>query len=134
MTHSYEVVRRVPTAAEHRHLMCSVGWQDHIADAVLEQSLGASILGVVVTHDNDAVGMIRLIGDAVHYLYVQDLVVHPDHSDQGLARQLLSELLDCVRELDLPEPFIGLFSSPDAEQIYRDAGFVTKDMTGMHLA
>lgn len=128
----YSIEERLVTPDEHRALMAAVGWQDHLPDEVLDRSLAASLHGVVAARGGRAVGMARLVGDGVHYFYVQDLVVHPDHQDEGLAPRMLRALLDRIDGSGVPSPFVGLFSSPEAEQLYRDAGFVTTNMTGMH--
>lgn len=128
----FEILDRLPTPQEHRELSRSVGWEDHIDDSILEESLDRSIRGVVALRGGDAVGMARLVGDGVHYFYVQDVVVHPDHEGNGLASDLTSRLVDWVAEHATSPAFVGLFASPDAESVYESLGFSTKDMTGMH--
>lgn len=128
----YEIIDRLPTADEHRKLSRSVGWQDHIDDSVLEESLRRSIRGVVALHDHAAVAMARLVGDGVHYFYVQDVVVHPDHEGNGLASDLTDRLVAWVGDHATSPAFVGLFASPDAEGVYEGLGFATNDMTGMH--
>ncbi len=129
---AYEIVDRVATAEEHREISASVGWEDHIDDRVLEASLRGAIHGVVAVHDGVAVAMARLVGDGAHYFYVQDVIVHPDHAEQGLGSTLTERLLDWVAAHANATVFVGLFASPDAEGIYEGLGFSTADMTGMH--
>lgn len=128
----YRIVGRCATAAEYQLLARSVGWEHHIDDSVVQQSLDGSLCGVVATHGQHVVGMARLVGDGAHYFYVQDMIVHPEHRDEGLGPQLLQALMDWIDELGVPDPFVGLFSSPEATEMYRDAGFTTADMVGMH--
>ena len=128
----YTLENRLPTPSEHRSLMTAVGWQDHIDDDVLARSLDNSLRGTVAILDGVVVGMARLVGDAAHYFYVQDVVVHPEHSDAGLGSDLTRRLLDWVDEVAGKGAFVGLFASPDAEGLYESLGFVTTDMTGMH--
>jgi len=113
--------------------MHSVGWDDHIPDEVLSASLENSLRGVVALADDEPVAMARLVGDGAHYFYVQDVVVHPDHSDSGLGTQLTQRLLDWVDARAGSSAFVGLFASPDAASLYESLGFGTADMTGMHL-
>jgi GNAT superfamily N-acetyltransferase len=128
----YAIEDRFPTPGEHRSLMNAVGWQDHIDDDVLARSLDGSLRGAVATFDGTAVGMARLVGDGTHYFYVQDVVVHPEHSDEGLGSRLTQRLIDWVDNTIGEGAFIGLFASPEAESLYESLGFVTTDMTGMH--
>ncbi len=128
----YSTERRVPTAEEHRALATSVGWDDHFDWNSLPQSLAGSLTGVVVLQNGDAVAMGRLVGDGAHYFYVQDVIVHPDHREEGLGTLVLEELLAWVERTAPSDAFVGLFSSPAAETLYAEHGFGTEDMTGMH--
>ena len=129
----YTFDERLPTPGEHRALMRSVGWADHVPDGVLLRSLENSLHGVVALADDEPVAMARLVGDGVHYFYVQDVVVHPHHNDSGLGTQLTQRLLDWVDARAGSSAFVGLFASPDAASLYESLGFSTADMTGMHL-
>ncbi|MFD3443771.1 GNAT family N-acetyltransferase [Microbacteriaceae bacterium 4G12] len=128
----YAAERRLPTAEEHRALATSVGWDDHFDWATLPQSLAGSLTGVVVLHAGAPVAMGRLVGDGAHYFYVQDLIVHPDHREEGLGTLVLEELLAWIARTAPSDAFVGLFSSPEAETLYAGHGFGTRDMTGMH--
>ncbi len=132
MTNDYTTELRLPTAEEHRALATSVGWADHFDWDTLPRSLAGSLTGVVVLRDGDAVAMGRLVGDGSHYFYVQDVIVHPDHREEGLGTRVLEELLAWVERTAPSDAFVGLFSSPEAETLYAEHGFGTEDMTGMH--
>ena len=123
---------RLPTVEEHSALAASVGWSDHFDQASIGASLAGSTHGVVAVADGRAVGMARLVGDGVHYFYVQDVIVHPDHAEAGLGSQLVGHLLDWVAATAPSEAFVGLFASPEAVDLYSEFRFVTTDMTGMH--
>ena len=129
----YEFVDRVPTLDEHRALARSVDWEDHFAYPAIGDSLSASLRGCVVLSDNAAVGMARLVGDGSHYFYVQDVIVHPHHSDSGLATQLVQRLVDWIARTAPADAVVGLFASPEAMGVYEDLGFATGDSTGMLL-
>lgn len=123
---------RLPTVDEHTALAASVGWSDHFDPGTIGASLAGSTCGVVAVQNNTAVGMARLVGDGVHYFYVQDVIVHPDHADSGLGSQLIEQLLDWVAANAPSEAFVGLFASPEAVDLYSEFRFVTTGMTGMH--
>jgi len=129
----YEFVDRVPTVNEHRALALAVDWEDHFSYPAIGASLTASLRGAVVLHNETAVGMARLVGDGSHYFYVQDVIVHPEHSDSGLATQLVQRLLDWVAQTAPADAVVGLFASPEARGVYEDLGFSTNDATGMLL-
>lgn len=126
------VVDRVATPAEHASLARSVGWQSHFDDELRAASLDASIAGVVYVDDRaGVVGMARAVGDGLQYAYIQDVIVHPDHSGEGIATVLVERLLELLRPIPGTELFIGLFASDEAKPIYESLDFSTEGATGM---
>ena len=127
-----EFADRVVTVDELRRLASTVDWLDHYDWNTMDAALTASLRGVVALADSTVVGTARLVGDGVRYCYVQDVLVDPAHSDQGIASALVERLLEWVRQQGSSEVFVGLFSSPEAEGVYESLGFVRPDdMTGM---
>lgn len=126
---------RIPTAAEQRAVAEAVGWLDHFDWASIDRSLERSLHGVVVRDGDRTVGVGRLVGDGVRYWYVQDVMVDPDASEQGIGTRIVERLLDHVRAEAPAEAVVGLFSSPEAVSVYEDLGFVaaTGDPLGMTL-
>jgi GNAT superfamily N-acetyltransferase len=131
----YELIERMPTPDEHRALAVAVGWDDHFDWTTVPASLAASLHGVVaVSRTGETVAMGRLVGDGIHYFYVQDVVVHPDHESAGLGSSVVELLLEWVSSRVTAQAFVGLFASEEAIGMYREQGFETTDMTGMHRA
>ena len=128
----YEVEQRLPSVDEHRRLASSVDWEDHFDWATIGDSIAASLHGVVIVAGGAVVGMGRVVGDGVHYFYLQDIIVDPAHSDDGLGSRIVEELLEWIALTAPSRAFVGLFASPEAEGLYREFGFDTADMTGMH--
>lgn len=127
------VVDRVATPAEHAALAAAVNWESHFDDAVRAASLDASIAGVVFVDDTgEVVGMARAVGDGMQYAYVQDVIVHPGHDGEGIGTQLVERLIDLLRPHSGTELFVGLFASPEAEDLYRSLGFTSAEALGMH--
>src|SRR4051812_37666420 len=118
-----EIEDRPPTAVELHDLADAVGWTDHYDWPTIGEGLRSSIRGVVAIADGSAVGCARLVGDGVRYFYVQDVLVHPDHEGSGLATTLVERLLGWIDDTAPAEPFVGLFSSPDARGVYETLGF-----------
>jgi GNAT superfamily N-acetyltransferase len=136
MTHAtipVEFQDRVATAPELQRLAEAVDWLDHYDWATMPAALAASLHGVVAVADSRVVGAGRLVGDGVRYFYVQDVLVDPDYADHGIASSIVERLLGWIDRVAAEKPFIGLFSSPEAEGVYESLGFaVPEDMTGMH--
>jgi GNAT superfamily N-acetyltransferase len=128
-----QIVDRVVTVAEFRELARAVDWLDHYDWPSLGRALAGSVAGVVAVDGDRVVGAARVVGDGVRYFYVQDVIVEPDHTDEGIASRMVQRLLDVVDAAAPADPFVGLFSSPDARGVYESLGFAAGDgMTGMH--
>lgn len=130
--HDYEFQTRVADPDEHRALARAVGWDDHFDWGTIPGSLDRSLTGIVVVREGAAVGMGRVVGDGERYFYLQDVIVHPDHTDEGLGSEIVARLLAWIAEHTPAEAFVGLFASEEAVSLYENAGFSTEGMTGMH--
>lgn len=123
---------RVATAEEFHALAAAVGWLDHFHWPTIEESLAASVRGVVALDaDGAAVGMARMLGDGRQYLMIHDVIVHPEHQGAGIAEALVERLLSRASEQAAAPIWVGLFASPEAEHVYEEAGFGSSDMRGM---
>jgi GNAT superfamily N-acetyltransferase len=124
---------RVATVDELRTLAHSVEWDDHYEWETVGRSLSGSLHGVVATVDGHVAGMGRLVGDGARYFYVQDVIVDPAHSEEGIATQIVERLLEWIGRTAASTAFVGLFASDEARSVYESLGFVADgEMTGMH--
>src|SRR4051794_12268547 len=80
---------RPPSAEELRALAEAVGWIDHYDWVTMDTALANSLHGVVAVDDERVVGCARLVGDAVRYYYVQDVLVDPEREGGGIATALV---------------------------------------------
>lgn len=127
------IEERVPTVDEFRSVAESVGWGDSFHWPTMAASLAGSLHSLVAVADGSVVATARLVGDGVRYFYVQDVMVNPDFSDQGIATTLVRRLIEWAEQQSAPKAFIGLFASPEAESVYADLGFSAEGQKGMHL-
>ena len=124
---SYRTVDRVATAAEHRQLAEAVGWADSFRWEAMPGSLAGSCCGAVVLDETGTfVAMGRVVGDGAFFFYVQDVAVHPDHRRQGLGTAVMQRLSAQVTAFAGGTAFLGLFSTPEAEQLYQGTGFAPR--------
>jgi GNAT superfamily N-acetyltransferase len=114
------LVDRVPSVAEYRALRLAVGWNqpDPIA---ARAALDQSVLGVCVELAGTAVAMARVVGDGALYLFIVDVVVHPDHQGQGVGRRLTQRLMELA--LATAAPSVGLVAAPEVADFYVGLGF-----------
>ncbi len=118
---------RVPTPEELRTLAEAVEWVDHFDWATVDAALAGSLFGAVATDGSEVLGVARVVGDGVRYFYVQDVMVRPDATDEGVASSLVARLLERIEETASANAVVGLFSSPEAVGVYESLGFAAAD-------
>lgn len=73
----------------------SVGWSLYVNKPELLKRAYANstfILGAYI--EEKLVGIIRVVGDGVSIVFIQDLLVHEDYQRQGIGKKLLSAVLE----------------------------------------
>lgn len=76
-------------------LYASVGWTaytDH--PEVLRQGFDNSTLTLAAYKDDQLLGIIRTVGDGHTIVFVQDILVYPEHQRKGIGTALLQAILD----------------------------------------
>lgn len=84
-----------PTREELVSLYDSVGWSVYTRTPDrLEAAIGASLRVVTARVDDELVGLARIVGDGLTILYLQDILVRPNHHRQGIGRELFSRAFE----------------------------------------
>ena len=86
-------------------LYASVGWTAYTAQPeVLRKGFESSMLTLAAYEGNQLLGIIRAIGDGHTIVFVQDILVFPEHQRKGIGSALLQDILDRyshVRQIEL---------------------------------
>jgi GNAT superfamily N-acetyltransferase len=69
--------------------------------------------------------MARLVGDKTLYLLIVDVAVHPDHQGSGLGRDMVSKLVEWVKEQGTRNTL--LVASPEVVPFYEALNFSVDD-------
>jgi len=88
----------------------------------LEEAVKASLWQLAVYDKEELVAYIRLVGDGHSVIFVQDLLVRPDHQRQGIGKKLLEEAL-----ATFPHVYQRLLATDRSEKnlaFYQSLGFV----------
>lgn len=81
---------RIPERAQLIALYSSVGWSVYTAEPDRLVLAVRQSLRVATAWDGDTlVGLARVVGDGVSIIYLQDVLVHPDHARSGLGTRLV---------------------------------------------
>ena len=115
----------------------SVNWSNYTNHPQrLEQAFQQSLF-VMAAYDDDEelVGLIRVVGDGLTIVFIQDLLVYPKYQRQGIGRSLLQQTLE--RFKDIYQIQLATEQSDKNLAFYQELGFRRQedfDCTGMIYA
>lgn len=100
----------------------SVGWSAYTKDPErLALALAGSSRLATARDDGRLVGLARVLTDGASILYLQDVLVAPDHQRTGLGRRLVSALLD--EYPDVRQKVLLTDDEPAQKAFYESLGF-----------
>lgn len=103
-------------------LYTSVGWTAYTdAPDTLRQGFEHSLLTLAAYENGQLVGLIRTVGDGYTIVFVQDILVFPEHQRKGIGAALLQAVLDRfghVRQMELATD-----DTPKTIAFYKSLGF-----------
>ena len=103
-------------------LYASVGWTAYTDQPeVLRKGFESSMLTLAAYEGNQLLGIIRAVGDGYTVVFVQDILVFPEHQRKGIGTALLKALLDGyshVRQIELATD-----NTPKTIAFYKSMGF-----------
>ena len=108
--------------AEILRLYRSVGWTaytDHLE--VLQKGFEKSMLTLAAYEGDQLLGILRAVGDGHTIVFVQDILVFPEHQRKGIGSALLQAILDRyshVRQIELATD-----NTPKTIAFYKSMGF-----------
>ncbi|NGT61760.1 GNAT family N-acetyltransferase, partial [Clostridium perfringens] len=77
------------------YLYESAGWFDYTEDLEkLEEAFKNSLKIISAWHEEKLIGLIRVVGDGLTIIYIQDIVVLPEYQGNGIGRGLIDSVLD----------------------------------------
>ena len=109
-------------AEEILSLYESVGWTAYTdAPEQLEAGFKHSLLTLAAYEGNQLLGIIRCVGDGQTIVYIQDILVFPEHQRRGIGSALIQALLErfkAVRQIVLMTD-----NTPKTVSFYESQGF-----------
>ncbi len=121
-----------PTPEEYFALFETTGWNAvyHLRPVHLAKALASSWFMVSAYDADRLVGFGRVVTDQVHAM-IYDLIVAPDHQQQGIGSEILKRLVKRCLEAGVRD--IQLFCTAGKRAFYEKRGFVARpdDRPGM---
>lgn len=103
-----------------------VEWFSYTKDLhVLHQAISQSLEVISAWDEEELVGLIRVVGDGVTIIYIQDILVLKAYQNQGIATQLMQEVLD--KYIQVRQKVLLTEESPDVRHFYEKNGFASCD-------
>lgn len=123
---------RLPEPQDYNELSWSVGWGTE-PDGVVRAALRGTLFAICAFESGRLVGHARLIGDGALFVYVQDVMVHPDWQGKGVGTQLMERIVEQIDALKQRSPSLRAYlgASAGRESFYERFGFVTRRSAGL---
>ena len=113
---------KIYNESEILRLYKSVGWTAYTDQMeVLRKGFESSMLTLAAYEDDQLLGIIRAVGDGYTIVFVQDILVFPEHQRKGIGSTLLQAILDRyshVRQIELATD-----NTPKTIAFYKSMGF-----------
>lgn len=93
-------VNQIPNSSEVLKLYNDANWFAYTKDLdTLMLSLEKSIYTLSAWEDDKLVGLVRVVGDGVSIVYIQDILVKSTHKRQGIGTHLVKEVLKAFEDV-----------------------------------
>ena len=122
MTPDYELIETPPPIADFRRLRKDAGLTEKSEEAAAI-GLRNTWFGVHIVHNNEAIGMGRIIGDGGCHFQVVDVAVLPEHQGKGLGKDIMAALILYFEAHAPASAYISLIADGLAKDLYAQYGF-----------
>ena len=81
--------------AEILPLYKAVGWSNYYEHPeMLKKAYAGSLCTLAAYEDETLTGIIRCVGDGYSILFIQDILVYPEHQHKGIGTALMKAVLE----------------------------------------
>jgi GNAT superfamily N-acetyltransferase len=103
-----------------------VKWYAYTQDLkVLQKALQESLDVISAWDGDELVGLIRIVGDGLTIIYIQDLLVLNTYQNQGIATQLMQQILEKYKTVR--QKVLLTEEAPNVRHFYEKNGFQSCD-------
>ena len=118
----YTIISTPSNLEDYLRLRADTGLSTKTVDAA-KIGLQNTWFGIHVIHEDETVGMGRIIGDGGCFFQVVDIAVLPPHQGIGLGKRIMATLIKHF-EIHAPESaYISLIADGKAKGLYAQFGF-----------
>jgi predicted GNAT family N-acyltransferase len=117
------VSEALPMVAEYIELRTKTGW-GVVDEETAGQTMQAAAFTVSLRHNNRLIGIARVMGDGIRYLFLADLIVDPEFRGERLGDRLMRLVTSYFDRCAAPGASITLLPLKGSESFYERFGFV----------
>ena len=117
-----KIIERIPTVEEYQTLRRTTNWIS-VSNEQVAIALSHTLFGACAFHENQLVGMGRVVGDKGLYFYVQDVIVLPEFKSRGIGYKIMEVLEKYLEERAEGPVFVGLMAAKDVKRFYEKFGY-----------
>ena len=125
----FKVKYQFPTNEEFNELFDSVGWGNR-DDEKINTHREKSVFAVCVYHENQIVGMARVVGDGA-YFTVYDVVTRKEFQGKGIGTLMINEVVKWYELQKDDDTCLYLGAMPGKESFYKKFGFKERPYPGV---
>lgn len=104
----------------------NVEWYAYTQDLEgLQQAMKQSLEVISAWNDDELVGLIRVVGDGLTIIYIQDILVLNCFQNRGIATQLMQQVLEKYK--NVRQKVLLTEEAPDVRRFYEKNGFQSCD-------
>lgn len=81
---------------------------------------------LILSDENEPIGMARLVGDDKIAFFIKDLVVIPAYQKKKVGTLIMEKLFEYIKKHACYNAYIGLMSTPGKEGFYEKFGFIRR--------
>ena len=118
----YDYCEEIPTVQKYNELRELVGW-GALDPFIVEKALPKSVYAVIARHKGEVVAFARIVGDGGLCFHIQEIVVHPDHQKQGIARTFMEYIFKYLEKNAARRSYVSVFVGRGLENFYKQYGF-----------
>lgn len=118
----YELIAGTPAVDDYRRLRRVSGLSEK-TQAAAEAGLPNTWFAVTIHHEDQVVGMGRVIGDGGTAFQIVDIAVEPAHQGKGLGKRIMAALVEHIHANAPTSAYISLIADGDARHLYAKFGF-----------
>ena len=104
-----------------------VGWGSYDKN-ISKKALDNTYYSVSVYDDDKIIGYGRLVGDAICFMYIHDVIVLHEYQNKKIGTMIMNKLLDKIKEIQNENPNLRTYlgASKGKEEFYERFGFIKR--------